>query len=85
MESTFRHISNQGCQIYLNSYKNANFGTFWNTLGMAKFGIFRGHLVIVLPFWCIFPFGFLYQEKSGNPVSQIGFGGWRGRNLKVHF
>jgi hypothetical protein len=34
--------------------------------------ILYGHLVI----WCISPrFGILYQEKSGNPVRDTGYGG----------
>jgi hypothetical protein len=55
---------------------------FLEGLGMDKFGVFRGHLESLLPFWytllpfgicvsflvCFFPIGLLYQEKAGIPV-----------------
>jgi hypothetical protein len=38
------------------------------------FGIFYGHLVYFLVIWYIFSrFGMLYQEKSGNPGSDMFF------------
>jgi hypothetical protein len=63
--------------------KNANFGIFFEGLGMENVGALPGHLVFLLffsivygnpvgfwPFWYIFPeFVFLHQEKSGNLVS----------------
>jgi hypothetical protein len=65
--------------------KNPNMGKFWRALKwiiLWTFGIFFGHWVylhIVFPFgnvvvvWYIFPrFGILCQEKSGNPVLEIG-------------
>jgi hypothetical protein len=62
--------------------KKSQFGTISDCLAMEAVGIFYGHLVYLKaicfpPFWYIFTypyftrFGMLYQEKSGNPGSQV--------------
>jgi hypothetical protein len=66
--------------------KNPNLGKFWNAIDwkMLRYfmaicnifwalGIFYDHLVHFVFFWCIFSsFGFMSQEKSGNPDEGIG-------------
>jgi hypothetical protein len=46
------------------------FTDIWSIL--RTFGLFYGHLVYSFPFWwyIFLCFGMLYQEKSGNPVSE---------------
>jgi hypothetical protein len=52
------------------------FWDIWNIL--ETFVIFYDHLVHFVFIWYIFPgFGIMYQEKSGNPVSdQLGHKKW---------
>jgi hypothetical protein len=51
---------------------------------LLQFGIFYGHLVYFVVIWDIFSrFGMLYQEKSGNPASQVyvlHFSAWHQRS-----
>jgi hypothetical protein len=48
------------------------FTAIWN--GLGPFGTFYGNFSILVVIWYIFlRFGILYQEKSGNPVTNHDF------------
>jgi hypothetical protein len=78
--------------------KNANYSKLWD----EKVLLFRGKLVFLLPFVIFVPilvhfshFGFLHEEKSGNPaknataanthVAKAGFDAKKGRHLVTIF
>jgi hypothetical protein len=82
-----RRTSEQGCQMVCFQTKNPNLGKFWRVLQWEIFiyfmiiwsilrplEIFYGHLVYFVVIWYISRrFGILYQEKSGNPASELPF------------
>jgi hypothetical protein len=80
----FQRFSRQGCQMAHFQTNNPNLGKFWRVLRwkillyftpswsvLQPFSIFCGHLVYLMVTYLVYfsCCGMLYQEKSGNPVS----------------
>jgi hypothetical protein len=74
--------SNQGCQMVCFQTKHPNLGKFWKTIDwkiliyfmaiwsiLRTFGEFYDHFVLIC--YIFSGFGITYQQKSGNPDSNI--------------
>jgi hypothetical protein len=72
--------ADQGCQMVYFQTKNPNLGKSWRALDckmliyiLWTFGIFYDHMVHLMLIWYILSgFGIMYNDKSGNPVADVG-------------
>jgi hypothetical protein len=74
------NTSNQGCQMVYFRTKNPNLGIFENIFN-GRSMYFMAILYILYPIWIL---GIFYDDKSGNPASNLRFRHFCSNNSYVH-